>query len=62
MKQIKVGKKYYAMNCLCLPIQVEVLEIDTEKQKARIKQGWVDFSQLHERQEDCPCIKNVIKK
>ncbi len=54
MKGIKVGKNYYAMNCLCLPIQVEVLEIDTQKQKARIKQGRVDFSKLHDRKEDCP--------
>ena len=52
---IEVGKKYYAMSVLCMPIEVLIMQVDYVKQKAEIKQGWISFSDLYENEADCPC-------
>ena len=52
---IKIGKTYWVQNIVCMPIEVTVLEINPNKKGVRIKQGWINISQLHEKYEDCPC-------
>ncbi len=49
-----LGEVYWTYNVVYLPIQVKVLEVDDEKQKARIEQGWIDFSRLYKTEEECP--------
>ena len=49
-----LGEVYWTYNIVYLSIQVKILEVDEEKQKARIKQGWIDFSRLYKTEEDCP--------
>lgn len=54
MEKPIVGNVYWTYNMIYLPIQVNVLEIDEEKKKARIEQGWIDFSRLYNSEEECP--------
>ena len=49
-----LGEVYWTYNVVYLPVQVKVLELDEEKQKARIEQGWIDFSRLYKTEEECP--------
>ena len=51
---ILLGEVYWTYNIAYLPIQVTVLEVDEEKQKARIEQGWIDFDRLYKTQKECP--------
>ena len=50
---VLLGEVYWTYNIVYLPIQVKVLEVDEEKQKARIEQGWIDFSRLYKTEEEC---------
>ena len=54
IKQPMLGEFYWTYNVVYFPIQVKVLEVDEEKQKARIEQGWIDFSRLYKTEEECP--------
>ena len=49
-----LGEVYWTYNVAYLPIQVKVLEVDEEKQKAKIEQGWIDFNRLYKTEKDCP--------
>ena len=51
---IVLGEFYWTYNVVYFPIQVKVLEVDEEKQKARIEQGWIDFDRLYKTQKECP--------
>jgi len=51
---IVLGEVYWTYNVTYLPIQVKVLEVDEEKQKAKIEQGWIDFDRLYKTENDCP--------
>ena len=51
---IVLGEVYWTYNVAYLPIQVKVLEVDEEKQKAKIEQGWIDFDRLYKTDNDCP--------
>lgn len=49
-----LGEVYWTYNVVYLPIQVKILELHKEKQKARIEQGWIDFDRLYNSEEECP--------
>jgi hypothetical protein len=49
-----LGEVYWTYNIVYFPIQVKILELDEEKQKARIEQGWIDFDRLYNSEEECP--------
>ena len=51
---IVLGEVYWTYNVVYLPIQVKVLEVDEERQKAKIEQGWIDFDRLYKTEKDCP--------
>ena len=54
ISNIVLGEFYWTYNVVYFPIQVKVLEVDEEKQKARIEQGWIDFDRLYKTQKECP--------
>ena len=49
-----LGEVYWTYNIVYLPIEVKILEVNEEKQKARIQQGWIDFNRLYKTEEECP--------
>ena len=51
---IVLGEVYWTYNVVYFPIQVKILEVDEERQKAKIEQGWIDFDRLYKTEKDCP--------
>lgn len=45
---------YWTFNIAYLPVQVEILELDTDNRMARINQGWISFDRLYESEDKCP--------
>ena len=49
-----LGEVYWTYNVVYLPIRVKILEINEEKRKVRIEQGWIDFDRLYNSEDECP--------
>jgi len=50
----ELGEVYWTYNIIFMPVQVKVLETEDLLKKARIEQGWIDYSRLYKNKEDCP--------
>ena len=48
-----LGEVYWTFNIAYLPVQVEILELDTENRMARISQGWISYDRLYESEDKC---------
>ncbi len=51
---IELGGVYFTYSMFYLPVQVEVLELNTADRTARIEQGWIELDRLYQTEGDCP--------
>jgi hypothetical protein len=49
-----LGEVYWTFNISYLPVQVEILELDSDNRMVRINQGWISFDRLYESEDKCP--------
>lgn len=49
-----LGEDYWTFNIAYLPVQVEILELNSDNRMARINQGWISYDRLYESEEKCP--------
>ena len=49
-----LGEVYWTFNIAYLPVQVEIIELDSDNRMARINQGWISFDRLYESEDKCP--------
>lgn len=49
-----VGQTYWVQGVIGLPVKVEILQVNEDKNQVRIEQGWVSIEKLYHTEEDCP--------